>query len=403
MPFVLLLIDWWPLKRNKSDSIRLILMDKVPFVLLVVLFISITLYSAASTVDYISNSAQTLPLIQRILNSGVVYITYLFLTIYPADLPVYFPYPRGALPAWKIIGSIFILFTVTSLFIFQRKGSPHLLTGWLWFLGTLVPMIGIVSAGESVFIANRWTYLAHIGLFAGCVWAGVIYSEKYTQIKIYLGLLAFFTIGALAVSSWNQTKHWETSETFWKQAIRTTDNNHFAHYMLGSYYLDMERTDSAISELEKAYHLESTDAFYALLLGNAYGIKGDTSKAWEYYEKIITIGSSNIKLLTEMGLASLDQNRLDIGLKFFQAAIDSPVVRPHHQRYKYLALLYAGHALTMLDSPTEATSYFGRFIDSDIDNKPGLCVYAQNELQRISKQTDPSRSLELINTICAKS
>ena len=400
MPFIFLLIDWWPLKRIKKDSIKLILIDKIPFLLIVIIFSSIIYFSAASSVDYVINSAQTLPLTHRLLNSSVIYITYLFLTIYPVDLPVYFPYPRTLLPLWEIIGSIIILVIITVTSFYKRKTYPALLTGWLWFLGTLIPMIGILSPGESVFIANRWTYLPHIGFIAALVWTGVIYTKRYPNIKTYLGLFTFFIFLALSISSWNQTKHWENSETFWKQAIRTTENNHYAYYMLGTYYLEVEKTDEALSHIEKAYQLESTEGIYALQLGSTYLIKGETDKAWEYYKKIIELGTPNKKLLFDMGLISLINDKLSLALEFFQAAIETPIVRQHHLIYEYLAMLYTAHILSMQDSSDEAMIYMKRFIESGIDSKLNLCLYAKGELQRISKLTDPIRTLALVDELC---
>ena len=170
--------------------------------------------------------------------------------------------------------------------------------------------------------------------------------------------------------------------------------------MLGTYYLEIEKTDEALFQIEKAYNLESTEAFYALQLGNTYRTKGDTDKAWEYYKKIIEMGSPNIKLLFEMGLLSLDNDKLSIALEFFQSAIDTPVVREHHLVYEYLALLYTAYILSMQNSPDEAIIYMKRFIESGIDSKLNLCLYAKGELQRISKQTDPIRTLALVDKLC---
>jgi protein O-mannosyl-transferase len=401
LPFMLLLIDWWPLQRYRRESLKTILADKIPFLLLVIAFILLTLYSAASGVDQISNSAQTLPLLQRILNAPVIYINYLYLSFFPADLPVYVPYPREALPAWQIIGSILLLLALTAFCFTVRKRQPHLLTGWLWFLGTLVPMLGIISAGESVFIANRWTYIAHIGLFAALVLTGVMYYEKHARARVWLVCALLSILLALSWTSWDQTRHWKNSESYWQQAIRTTRDNHFAHYMLGTYYFDNNKIDAAISEYERAYQLHPADAFYALRLGNVYGKKGEQARAWEYYTKLIKLAPPNIKLLVEMGLASLRSNRADMALEFFRAALESQVVQPHHHRLQYLALLYAGHTLSLLGATDEADAYMEKFIGSNPADRQGLCTYARDELSRITANyPDPLPASARLDKIC---
>ena len=134
----------------------------------------------------VSNSAESLPFIQRLLNSFSVYITYLFLTIYPVNLPVFMPYPNIELPIWNTVVSIILITFITSICILSRKKFPQLNSGWFWFLVTLIPMVGIISPGESVFIANRWTYIAHIGFFAGIIWTVTCYYEKHPGKKIYI-------------------------------------------------------------------------------------------------------------------------------------------------------------------------------------------------------------------------
>jgi len=401
LPFMLLLLDWWPLQRYRRESLKTILTDKIPFLLLVITFILITLYSAASSVDQISNSAQTLPLLQRILNAPVIYVTYLYLSFFPVDLPVYVPYPRASLPAWQIIGSTLLLLAITIFCYVKRKTSPHLLVGWLWFLGALVPMLGIISAGESVFIANRWTYIAHIGLFATLAYTGVLYYERHPEARTWLICLLLSVLLALSWSSWNQTRHWVNSESYWKQAIRTTRDNHFAHYMLGTYYFDTNNIDAAITEYERAYQLNPLDAFYALQLGNVYGKKGEQALAWEYYIKLIKLAPPNVKLLVEMGLASLRSHRPDMALEFFRAALVSDVVQPHHHRLQYLALLYASHTLSLLGAADEAAVYMERFIGSNPEDRQELCEYARTEIQKLSTNTSGSTvTLDLINRLC---
>ena len=170
--------------------------------------------------------------------------------------------------------------------------------------------------------------------------------------------------------------------------------------MLGTYYLDTEQTDDAIQQFKQAYRLDPNDPYHALQLGIAYSIKGNIDIAWEYYEKIINTGPPDIKLLIFMAEKSMDQNRRHTALNFLIAATNSPVESHINQKYKYLALLYTGHVLVLLDSPDEAIKYFKRFFDSDTANKQELCIFAVGELRKISNRLDPP-SLELVDELCS--
>lgn len=399
-PFVLILIDYWPLQRFKHETIVKVLIDKLPFLVFSYFLSLILIYSAASTVDHITNSVQTLPLYQRISNIPVIYIKYLLMIFYPADLPNYYPYPRDPLPLIQVAGSSALILALTAVLFIKRKKVPHLLVGWLWFLGTLFPVTGLFSAGESVFIANRWTYLPHIGLFAAIIWQVVLAFNKTGKTRGYLITGTVVVLFGLSLSSFYQTRHWRNSETYWQQALRTSVDNNEAHYMLGTYYLNINRTDMAIQELEKAFRLMPSDAFYALMLGRAYAKKGDIKTAWHYFNLLLKIGPPDIKLLTTMGQTALASKRLDTALEFFQAAIDSPVERPQHYKYQRLAYLYAGHVLVLLGSADRAKLYFEDFLGENEEEKSNMCQFAGQELLNLNSKSDTSRSIALLKDLC---
>jgi pentatricopeptide repeat protein len=406
-PFILLLIDWWPLKRINRESIIGILAEKIPFLLICLLFSFITVYSAAATVDQITNDAGTLPIYQRLSNVPVIYTEYLIRTFLPFDLPNYYPYPRDYLPAWKILGSALLVIGVSLLFFTTRKQNPHLLAGWLWFLGTLFPMTGLMSAGESVFIANRWTYLPHIGLFVSIIWHSLIIYEKYARYRLVLASTGIIVIMIFSISSFNQSKYWQNSVTYWQQALNTIPGNHTAYYMLGTYYLNARDTDKAIRYLRSAYKLNPSEPFYALMLGNAYARRGEIEMAWHYFDSMVTKSSPNIKLLTQMGLIALYNLRFDPAVNYFQAAMASPLEsRHHHYKYKKMAYLYAGLALINLDSATAAREMFKHFIGNTREDKNITCEFAEKEIERINlkanRRINISDSLDMIGELCTE-
>src|SRR6267143_5419710 len=182
VPFILLLLDYWPLRRfeqpssspckgkiwqwwNEKPVIQRLLLEKVPL---------LALSAGSCVVTFIvqkqaAGAIEPLPVLWRTKNAFVSYVTYLWETFWPARLAVFYPHPNNSLPAWEIILAIGFLVAITAAVIILRSGRPYIFTGWLWYLGMLVPVIGVVQVGEQGH-ADRYTYLPHIGLFLLAVW-----------------------------------------------------------------------------------------------------------------------------------------------------------------------------------------------------------------------------------------
>ena len=399
LPFVLLLLDYWPLQRLKRKTVITLVVEKIPYLLLGILFLLIMVYSVASEVDQITNSAQLLPLTQRLSNIPVIYTEYLLKTFYPFNLPNYYPYPLEPL-SWKTISGSWVLILLITGFVVIRRDLPYLMLGWLWFLGTLFPTSGLIAPGESVFIANRWTYLPHIGLFIAVYWQLIRIYEHSPRLRKYLITSIFLISAGLSISSFNQAKYWQNSETYWQQAINTTVDNHTAYYMLGTHYLNKHRNDDAIFQLGKAYQLKPDDAYYGLMLGTAYSRNGDIETAWHYYDELIDTAPPNIRLLTQMGLVALKGNRTRTALRFFQAAIKSNVERVHHARYKQLAYLYAGQTFITLGSIDAASRNFEIFLNLIPEQRADVCHYGETELKEINEMIDTTESIALLRELC---
>lgn len=278
LPFVLLLWDYWPVRRiegfstpgdspNSSHrhSLGYLVWEKMPFFFLAAAdsIVTVMAQRAGDTVRTLSEVSAS----WRMENVLVSYVRYLGKAFWPSHLVPMYTRP-DSLPAWQIVGAAALLLTVSALVIWRRR--PYLTFGWLWFLGTLVPMIGIITVGEQA-MADRYAYLPFIGLFVAAVWtindwtindwainAGTIkdgtVDELATQRRMPNGVLAgaavlvLFCLGCL---TYRQIGYWRDSETLWRYALRIDDRNFTAHNNLALALVEQGRTDEAVAEFRK--------------------------------------------------------------------------------------------------------------------------------------------------------
>ena len=235
LPFVLLLLDYWPLGRfaskgrNDRAGWRSLVLEKIPFFVL----------SAASCVVTILAQGRTLipmhelTFAERVGNAAVAYVVYLGQTIYPVRLAVVYPYPAGHVNIAQAILAFLFLGIISVIFFLWRKKYPFLLIGWLWFLGMLVPMIGLVQVGPQPH-ADRYTYLPQIGLCVLAIWGAAELSAKWRVPHQVTAAIASVVIGGFMLLSYFQASNWQNSETLWSQALANTANNHIAENNLGN-------------------------------------------------------------------------------------------------------------------------------------------------------------------------
>lgn len=242
LPFVLLLCDYWPLGRLRSTGdIWHRLIEKLP------LFV---LSAASSVVTYFAQHAtgaveslDYLPFGIRLVNAIVSCAKYVVMMFYPADLAVWYPYER-AFPSWEIAGSIVLLATITAICIWQVRRRPFLIVGWLWLLGTLIPVIGIVQVGSQA-LADRYTYVPFFGLFMMIVYgasslvSGNSFSKRLLPIPAAAGILVLTGFAA------RQTSHWRNNETLYRHALAVTSNNYLIAHNLCHNFVMLDRLDEA--------------------------------------------------------------------------------------------------------------------------------------------------------------
>ncbi len=224
LPFALLLLDLWPLGRRPLGWKRLIL-EKLPL-------LALSAVSSVITIRYQEASLAPLDVVPwslRAANALVAYAAYLGKLFWPTHLAVFYPIPL-AIPAWKVLGAALPLIAITALALWRARREPWLLIGWLWFLGTLVPVIGLVQVGRQA-MADRYLYLPSVGLFLVIVWA---LAELLKERRAALATAAGLVILLLAAITWVQIGYWADSVTLFRHALAATDDgNYLAHIGLG--------------------------------------------------------------------------------------------------------------------------------------------------------------------------
>jgi len=326
LPFVLLLLDYWPLgrwqkavapvkvpiavtekaekkktKKSKADSIKeknisvpvksrshligRLLWEKTPFIFLTIASSIITFW--AQNKEGSVTSADLLPLITRSSNAIVSYVAYLEKIFLPVNLAVFYPY-EFSLPLWEILVPCLILIVITVVIIYYIKKLPFLFVGWFWYLGTLVPVIGLVQVGSQA-MADRYTYLPSIGIAVMLAWGiSLLFLHKDIRKKI-LFPVAIAILFALVILTWTQCGYWKNSFTLFNHALWVTKNNYLAYINRGTAYAELGQYQRAIQDYNEAIHLKPDDSSAFFNKGATYHKLGQYQNAIEDYSEAIRL------------------------------------------------------------------------------------------------------------------
>jgi tetratricopeptide (TPR) repeat protein len=319
LPFVLLLLDYWPLDRIKGQVWKRVL-EKIPLIMLSAVSSIATFLAQKGAVGW----TEELPILERINNAVVSYVLYIWQMLWPVNLAVFYPHPENRLPLWEIISALLLLIGVTAVAITLRKQRPYLVTGWLWYLGMLVPVIGLVQVGWQG-RADRYTYLPQIGLYIAVTWAVTDLTTLWRHQRTILSVAALLTIGLLSSRAWSQTWYWRDSETLFKQALAVTTNNDVAENNLGIVYLRQGKLDEAISLLQAAVDLRPDNSPAHENLAKALLQKGKVADALIHYRKLLELQPDNIEVHNIVGTVLLQQGHIREGVEEWQKVL---VIQP---------------------------------------------------------------------------
>jgi protein O-mannosyl-transferase len=299
LPFVLLLWDYWPLRRmfggseEASSETRVIpaksaswlALEKLPLLVLALASAAITLHAQrAATTPY------SIPV--RIANALVSYAWYVRKAFWPSHLALMYPHPPGFPPIWQMGAAFLILLAFTGLVIARRR-QRYLLVGWLWFLGTLVPMIGLVQVGRQA-MADRYAYLSFVGLFIMVCWGAAEWSEQLHLRPAWLRAASVAALLALALVAHRQIGYWRDSYALWSRSLQVTGPNNEAEVNLGVVLQNEGRLEEALPHLRMAVALNPLSAIHNLNLAICEQRHGDLAQAIEHYQAVIRLTQNDI-------------------------------------------------------------------------------------------------------------
>ena len=316
LPFVLLLVDFWPLQRVKGwdqplslgvkgrsrkarsqdaapkkvfpvpqfQFSRLVL-EKLPLLVLCIGSAAITIIAQRAQAI---QSFEIYPFAGRLANAIYSYASYVWKALWPVHLAFLYPYPREGRPAWQLGLAVLFLTSVSGLVLKQRWARPYLVTGWLWYLGTLVPVIGLIQVGDQA-MADRYAYLPLTGIFVMIVWGAADAADR-RQINLPLrAAIAIVILAALSFLTWRQIGYWQSDYDLWSHAVKVTKHNVVANENLSKTLMQLGRPQEAIAGFEEAASLNPGDPFRHVNLAAALLESERPSDAIAEYESTIQV------------------------------------------------------------------------------------------------------------------
>ncbi len=327
LPCVLLLLDFYPLcrYRKSSDSSGLnqwslvsrLILEKVPFFILVIISSVVTFYDQKDVGALVSLDA--IPFHARLSNALVAYAYYIIKMIYPSNLALLYPHP-GVLPWWQITGAFLLLVFISVWAIRVIKRSPYFIVGWLWYLGTLVPVIGLVQVGSQS-MADRYTYIPLIGIFVIFSWGSAEFVKRWRHGKTVLIAITTAILFAIMVSTYIQVGYWKNSIVLFENTLAVTTNNSVPHNNLGLALYNKGRIDEAIGHYAEAIRIRPGYNKAHYNMGNAQYRKGRINEAIKHYMAALRDNSDFVEAHNNLGLALKRTGRISDAIKHYKEAL----------------------------------------------------------------------------------
>jgi Tfp pilus assembly protein PilF len=272
-------------------------------------------------------SLQSFPLPARIANALVSYCGYIGKMIWPADLAVLYPHP-GMFPIWEVVAAVLFLGLTTFLIIRNVKRYPYLTTGWLWFLGTLVPVIGLVQVGVQA-MADRYTYVPLIGVSIMVAWGVPEVLKKWRHRNAALATVAVITLSIFSYATWKQVGYWQNSTTLFKHTLEKTTNNPIMLNNMGNVLEGEGRLDEAISHYTEALQIDPNLSDSYNNIGLALTKQGRADEAIPNFLKAIRINPNHAAAHYNLGTVLASQGKLDEAINHFRESIR---IKPEHDK-----------------------------------------------------------------------
>ncbi len=307
LPFLLLLLDVWPLRRARE---RRLVLEKLPL---------LALAAAASIVAFLAQRhggalrGAELGLGSRLGFAMVSYAQYVAKTLWPSSLSAYYPHPGSSLPAWQAAGAALLVAALTAASLAQARRRPWLAVGWLWFVGTLVPVIGIVKAGGHG-IADRYTYAPGLGLLVAIVWSLAELGERLRAGRA-VPLAASAAVVVLSAVSWRQQAYWSDQVTLFSHAVQVTERNGMAHHVLSQGLAAEGRYPEALQQAREAARLEPGNARVRKNLGYVLYRLGLVDEAIAELEAAVALEPDWAEAHGNLGIAYGRKGRMEEAMR----------------------------------------------------------------------------------------
>lgn len=328
LPFVLVLLDFWPLRRIPSAgierhriwlAIRPLLLEKIPFFACSLLSSVITYYVQQK--GGAVGSLQIVPMSVRITNAFISYAEYLDKTLWPRELAVFYPYPDTILLS-KALGAALIVLFISVFAIYSIRRIPYLFVGWFWYLGTLIPVIGLVQVGIQA-SADRYTYLPLIGIFLILSWGVVEVSRRLPCRRIILSVCALLLFVHWSFTSWCQVSYWKNDISLFEHALSVTRDNAVAHNNLGGSLGKAGRHDEAMQHLQEALRINPSFSYAINNVGIQLMRRGQSEEAIKYFRRAIQMDPRNetahINLAVQLAKAGNPESQAEASQHLFEA------------------------------------------------------------------------------------
>jgi Tfp pilus assembly protein PilF len=317
LPCVLLLLDYWPLERWKHQSIGMLVAEKAPFFLLAAI-VSVVTFMVQKSGGAVG-TIEGVPLFVRMGNALVSYGRYLGKMFWPVNLAVLYPHP-GRWPAWVVLLSGLLLLGISVLVVALRRQRPWLPVGWFWFVGTLVPVIGLVQVGEQS-MADRYTYVPMIGVLILFTWGIHELTGRWCYRRVVLSTVAAAAVLLCILLTRQQIGYWRDSETLFRHAIAVAGDSRTACYKLGVALGKQGHFDEAISQFQTALKLEPNDMNVLCALGMAWNGKGRLDEAIASFQEVLRLKPDNADAHNNLGFVLSRKGRLDEAISQYQEAL----------------------------------------------------------------------------------
>jgi tetratricopeptide (TPR) repeat protein len=353
LPFVLLLVDYWPLQRirlsrniqqenpdqrNNTRTISFLVLEKVPLFVLSAASCVMTLIAQKSKGTV--SSLEVFSLSDRLTNALVSYTSYIGKMFWPTGLAIFYPHPQGNIPLLKIIVSTMILFAVSLAVIFSCRKKRYLLVGWLWYLGTLVPVIGLVQVGAQA-MADRYTYIPLIGLSIMIAWSvrDIVSKWRYKNVIVATGGALICAI--LMVCTYRQLSYWRNNETLFTRTLNVTSDNYVAHNNIGIALAGDGDLEQAMEHFKKTLKIKPWDTDALFNLAGALVKLGKPDEAMVYYNRVLELEPDDADTYNALALAQVQQGNYKQAISIYYKAL---------QKNPESALLHSGLGSALLEA-----------------------------------------------------